>query len=58
MQIVGGACGFLYALILLRIGHLPDLPPEISCCVYEVGRLFAGPFIFTNNKRQVTANPR
>ena len=44
---MGGACGFLYALILLRIGHLPDLPPGINA-VLEVGPVIRRPPLFTS----------
>jgi hypothetical protein len=65
-QIVGGACGFLYALILLRIGHLPNLPPGvkflpnlppgIKCCVnYERGRLFPAPLFHQQDGKRLPA---
>jgi len=34
---MGGARGFSNGCILLRIGQLPVLSPEINACVYEVG---------------------
>jgi hypothetical protein len=51
---VGGTRSFLYALFLLRIGQLPDLPPGINVLCYEVGRLFAGPsFISLDEARRI-----
>jgi hypothetical protein len=45
---MGGACGFLHGCILLRIGQLPDLSREINAAQISLGRLFAGPFYFTD----------
>ena len=48
-QIVGGTCGFLYALILLRIGHLPNLPPRINS-VYMSGAGYSRPLYYFTKK--------
>jgi hypothetical protein len=34
---MGGARGFIYACILLRIGQLPDLSPEINAVYMKLG---------------------
>jgi hypothetical protein len=57
MQIVGRACGFFYALILHRIGHLPNLPPGINAVVYEVGRLIRRSPLFTKKSGPISLEP-
>jgi hypothetical protein len=40
---MGGARGFIYAFILLRIGQLPDLSPEINAVYLKLGPVIRRP---------------
>src|SRR5215469_8041583 len=56
-QIVGGTHGFLYARFLLRIGHLPNLPPGINA-VYMKWAGYSPALLISLARRQTTAGRR
>ena len=56
-QIVGGTRGFLYARFLLRIGHLPNLPPGINA-VYMKWAGYSPALLILLTRRHATAGRR
>ena len=54
---MGGARGFIYGCILLRIGQLPDLSPEINAVYMKLGPVIRRPRFISPTRRQATAGP-